>query len=166
MGNPKSEALLRVLENPENLKMMNSAELTLHADQSKKDLFAQKEELFFAMEEKTHDADLTEKGRNMLRPNDPDAFVLPDLISAFHEIDAAGGDVHARLATKNKIQTEFEQKAQTIHAISQLLKAYCLYQKDVEYVVQDNKVIIVDEHTGRLMTGRRWSARSACCFTG
>jgi preprotein translocase subunit SecA len=157
MGNPRSEALLRVLETPENLKMMNSAELTLHADQSKKDLFAQKEELFFAMDEKTHDADLTEKGRNLLRPNDPDAFVLPDLISAFHEIDAAGGEVRDRVATKNKLQSEFEAKAQTIHAIAQLLKAYCLYQKDVEYVVQENKVIIVDEHTGRLMTGRRWS---------
>jgi preprotein translocase subunit SecA len=157
LGNPKSEGLLRLLEAPENLKLMNSAELSLLADQSKKDLYAQKEELFFAMDEKSHDADLTEKGRNMLRPNDPDAFVLPDLISAFHEIDAAGGDVHQRLAAKNKLQSEFESKAQVIHAISQLLKAYCLYQKDVEYVVQENKVIIVDEHTGRLMTGRRWS---------
>ena len=157
MGNPRSEGLMRILEAPENLKLMNAAELSLHADQSKKDLFAQKEELFFAMDEKSHDADLTEKGRALLRPNDPDAFVLPDLISAFHEIDAAGGDVHQRLAAKNKLQSEFEAKAQTIHSISQLLKAYCLYQKDVEYVVQENKVIIVDEHTGRLMTGRRWS---------
>src|SRR5262249_44949720 len=58
---------------------------------------------------------------------------------------------------KTKIQTEFEARAQQIHCISQLLKAYCLYQKDVQYVVQGNKVIIVDENTGRLMTGRRWS---------
>ena len=62
-----------------------------------------------------------------------------------------------RLEAKTKLQQEFETKAQRIHAISQLLKAYCLYQKDVQYVVQDNKVIIVDENTGRLMTGRRWS---------
>ena len=62
-----------------------------------------------------------------------------------------------RLEAKTKLQQEFEAKAQRIHAISQLLKAYCLYQKDVQYVVQDNKVIIVDENTGRLMTGRRWS---------
>src|SRR5205823_10459204 len=62
-----------------------------------------------------------------------------------------------RLEIKSKVQADFEAKAQRIHAISQLLKAYCLYQKDVQYVVQENKVIIVDENTGRLMTGRRWS---------
>src|SRR5687767_11933743 len=157
LGNPRSEALLRLLENPENLRLMNTAELQLHADQSKKELYAQKEELFYAIEEKSHDADLTEKGRALINPKDPDAFVLPDLISTFHEIDAAGGDVHKRMEMKAKLQADFEAKAQTIHTISQLLKAYSLYVKDVQYVVQDNKVIIVDENTGRLMTGRRWS---------
>ncbi len=157
MGNPRSEELLRMLEDPENLRMMNTAELQLHADQSKKDLYAQKEELFYAMDEKSHDADLTEKGRTLLSPEDPDAFVMPDLITGFHEIDSGPGDVHQRLDMKNKLQADFEAKAQTIHAISQLLKAYSLYLKDVQYVVQDNKVIIVDENTGRLMTGRRWS---------
>src|SRR5207245_951295 len=125
---------------------------------SKKDLYAQKEELFFAMDEKSHEADLTEKGRNFLSPQDPDAFVLPDLASAFNEIDSGPeADVHKRLEAKTKLQAEFEAKAQRIHCISQLLKAYCLYLKDVQYVVQENKVIIVDENTGRLMTGRRWS---------
>src|SRR5216117_247517 len=79
MGQPRSEGLLKLLEDPENLRLMNKAELEMHADQSKKELYAQKEELFFAMEEKSHDADLTEKGRNFLSPKDPDAFVLPDL---------------------------------------------------------------------------------------
>ncbi len=137
---------------------MNKAELELHVDQSKKDLYAQKEELFFAMDEKSHEADLTEKGRNFLSPQDPDAFVLPDLASAFNEIDSdPEADVHKRVEAKTKLQAEFEAKAQRIHCISQLLKAYCLYLKDVQYVVQENKVIIVDENTGRLMTGRRWS---------
>jgi preprotein translocase subunit SecA len=158
MGNPRSEGLMRMLEDPDNLRRMTKAELELHADQSKKDLYAQKEELFFAMDEKSHDADLTEKGRGYLSPKDPDAFVLPDLISAFHEIDSGPEqDPHKRLEMKTKVQTEFEAKAQQIHCISQLLKAYCLYLKDVQYVVQENKVIIVDENTGRLMTGRRWS---------
>jgi preprotein translocase subunit SecA len=157
LGNPRSEALMRLLENPDNLRLMNTAELQLHADQSKKDLYAEKEELFYAIEEKSHDADLTEKGRTLINPKDPDGFVLPDLISAFHEIDAAGGDVHKRMEMKAKLQADFEAKAQTIHTMSQLLKAYSLYLKDVQYVVQDNKVIIVDENTGRLMTGRRWS---------
>src|SRR5213592_2302892 len=158
MGQPRSEGLLKLLENPENLRLMNKAELELHADQSKKELYAQKEELLFAMDEKSHDADLTEKGRNFLSPKDPDAFVLPDLTMIFHEIDTGPeADARKRLETKAKIQAEFEARAQQIHCIAQLLKAYCLYQKDVQYVVQDNKVIIVDENTGRLMTGRRWS---------
>ena len=158
LGQPKSEGLMRLLENPENLKLMNQAELQLHADQKKIELYAEKEQLFFAIDEKSHEADLTEKGRTHLSPKDPDAFMLPDLTTALHEIDTGPEtDPRKRLEAKNKLQQEFETKAQRIHAISQLLKAYCLYQKDVQYVVQDNKVIIVDENTGRLMTGRRWS---------
>ena len=158
MGQPRSDGLLKLLEDPENLRMMNKAELELHADQSKKELYAQKEELFFAMDEKSHDADLTEKGRNFLSPKDPDAFVLPDLTLVFHDIDARTElDARQRMELKAKVQAEFEARAQQIHCIAQLLKAYCLYQKDVQYVLQDNKVIIVDENTGRLMTGRRWS---------
>ena len=157
-GQPKSEGLMKVLEEPENLRLMNQAELQLHADQKKIELYAEKEELFFAIDEKSHEADLTEKGRNHLSPKDPDAFMLPDLTTALHDIDAGPeADPRKRLEMKTKLQQEFETKAQRIHAISQLLKAYCLYQKDVQYVVQDNKVIIVDENTGRLMTGRRWS---------
>ncbi|MHB8523984.1 MAG: preprotein translocase subunit SecA [Limisphaerales bacterium] len=158
LGQPKSEGLMKVLEDPDKLQMMNKAELELHADQSKKALYEQKEELFFAIDEKGHDADLTEKGRGFMSPKDPDAFVLPDLMVAFHEIDAGPEpDVRKRLESKTKLQTEFDAKAQEIHCISQLLKAHCLYQRDVQYVVQENKVIIVDEHTGRLMSGRRWS---------
>ena len=156
-GTPRSEQLLRLLEDPDNRRRMTQAELSLHADQSKKELYAQKEMLFFAMDEKSHDADLTEKGRGFLSPQDPDAFVLPDLITSFHEIDQRPDDVKIRLQEKAKLQAQFEQRAQQIHTIGQLLKAYALYQKDVQYVVQDNKVIIVDENTGRLMTGRRWS---------
>ncbi len=158
VGQPKSAGLLKVLENPENLRLMNQAELQLHADQKKVELYAEKEQLFFAIDEKSHEADLTEKGRNFLSPKDPDAFMLPDLTTALHEIDTgAEADPRKRLEAKTKVQQEFETKAQRIHAISQLLKAFCLYEKDVQYVVQDNKVIIVDENTGRLMTGRRWS---------
>ncbi|MCU0783059.1 MAG: preprotein translocase subunit SecA [Verrucomicrobia bacterium] len=158
LGQPKSEGLMKVLEDPENLKLMNQAELQLHADQKKIELYAQKEELLFAIDEKSHEADLSEKGRTFMSPKDPDAFVLPDLSTALHDIDVGPEpDARKRLEAKTKLQSEFETKAQKIHAISQLLKAYCLYQKDVEYVVQDNKVIIVDQHTGRLMTGRRWS---------
>ncbi len=157
-GMPKSEGLMKLLENPENLGLMNRAELELHADQKKVQLYAEKEELLFAIDEKGHDADLTEKGRNFLSPNDPDAFMLPDITTLLHEIDTgAETDARKRMEAKTKLQQEYEAKAQRIHCISQLLKAYCLYFKDVQYVVQENKVIIVDENTGRLMTGRRWS---------
>jgi len=157
-GQPRSEALMKILELPENAGMMNRAELTLHQDQKKVDLYREKEELLFAMDEKSHEADLTEKGRNHISPQDPDAFVLPDLTTMLHDVDAgAEPDARKRLEAKAKLQADFEAKAQKIHAISQLLKAYSLYQLDVEYVVQDNKVLIVDQHTGRLMPGRRWS---------
>ena len=157
-GTPRSEALMKILEDPDNLRLMNQAELQLHADQKKTELYAEKEQLLFAIDEKSNEADLTEKGRNFLSPKDPDAFMLPDLTTLLHEIDSQPNlDPRQRVEAKTKLQQEFDSKAQRIHAISQLLKAYALYQKDVQYVVQDNKVIIVDENTGRLMTGRRWS---------
>jgi len=157
-GQPKSEGLMKVLENPENAGLMNRAELELHKDQKKVDLYREKEELIFAMDEKSHEADLTEKGRNFISPQDPDAFVLPDLATLLHDIDnGPETDARKRLELKAKLQADFESKAQKIHAISQLLRAYSLYQLDVEYVVQEGKVIIVDQHTGRLMSGRRWS---------
>jgi len=157
-GQPRSEGLRKLLEIPENAALMNRAELELHKDQKKENLYREKEELIFAMDEKSHEADLTEKGRNFISPEDPEAFVLPDLNTMLHDVDAGPEtDARKRMEIKAKMQSDFEAKAQKMHAISQLLKAYSLYQRDVEYVVQDNKVLIVDQHTGRLMPGRRWS---------
>ena len=158
MGIPRAPGLAKMLEDPENIRLMNKAELELHADQSKKALYAEKEELFYAMDEKTHEADLTEKGRCYMRPEEPEAFLLPDLTVKFHEIDSGSEqDARKRLEAKTKVQQEFETKAVQIHTISQLLKAYSLYQLDVHYVIENGKVVIVDEHTGRPMYGRRWS---------
>ena len=158
LGEPKSARLMKLLEEPQNQKLIDKAELSLHADQSKKELYDQKEELFFGIEEKSHDADLTEKGRSFLNPKDSEAFMLPDLTEAQHGIDTNESlDAKSRIAAKTKLQDEFKSKAETIHITGQLLKAYSLYIRDVAYVVQENKVIIVDEHTGRAMPGRRWS---------
>ena len=158
LGQPKSEGLMRLFEDPENQKRVQMYEVELHGDQSKKVLYEEKEKLFFAIEEKSHEADLTEKGREFISPTDPEAFVLPDLATMFSQIDSgAEADPRKRLEAKAKLQAQFEERAQIIHAISQLLKAYCIYERDVQYVVQDNKVVIVDENTGRLMSGRRWS---------
>ncbi|HAV63165.1 MAG TPA: preprotein translocase subunit SecA, partial [Verrucomicrobiales bacterium] len=158
LGQPRSEGLARLLEDPELVKMMNKAELFLHTDQTKKMLYAEKEELFFAMAEKSHEADLTEKGREFLSPNEPDAFMMPDLINGFHEIDSDNAlSTQQRLEKKARLQEAFDKRGQTIHIISQLLKAYCLYLIDVHYIIENGKVVIVDEHTGRKMPGRRWS---------
>ncbi len=158
LGQPKNRALMRAMEDPELRRAMEKAELKTYEDTQKKDLFALKEDLYFFIEEKSHDADLSEKGRNFLSPDDPDAFVLPDLATLYSEID---GDKTATDQEKQQKKAELQDRlsfqGQRIHQISQLLRAYCLYEKDVEYVVEENKVVIVDSQTGRKMPGRRWS---------
>ncbi|HEY1769664.1 MAG TPA: preprotein translocase subunit SecA [Chthoniobacterales bacterium] len=158
LGQPRNKQLLRMMEDPEKRKSIDKAELSFYQDTRKEELFALKEELFFTMDEKSHEADLSENGRAFLNPDDPDSFVLPDLISEFTDID-----LNRTLsdAEKDKLKTDKQQacdtQAEQIHNISQLLRAYCLFEKDVAYVVEENKVVIVDEYTGRKMPGRRWS---------
>ncbi len=157
MGMPKNKQLMKMLEEPETRRIVDEAELKMLADNSKKEQIAMKEELFFSIDEKQHDSDLTEKGRKYLNPQDPDAFVIPDLVTALQEIDAQGASDADKEKHKQVIQQQFDERSEKIHNIAQLLRAYCLFEKDVEYVVQDGKVMIVDEFTGRLMPGRRWS---------
>ncbi|MFP6899407.1 MAG: SEC-C metal-binding domain-containing protein, partial [Opitutales bacterium] len=112
----------------------------------------------YAIDEKDHQADLTDKGRDLVNPEDTEAFVIPDLPSIFMEVDKDESlDNAAKKASKEDAQQDFEKKSENIHCIGQLLRAYGLYEKDKQYVVQNGKVIIVDENTGRLMSGRRWS---------
>ncbi|MEM9479902.1 MAG: preprotein translocase subunit SecA [Verrucomicrobiota bacterium] len=158
LGQPRNRGLLRLMEEPANRKAMEQAELSMLQDQQKKALFELKEELFFTIDEKAQDADLSEQGRSFLNPDDPDAFVLPDLATEFAGIDGEEGlsDVQ-KAKKKEELQSKLDSQGEKIHAINQLLRAYCLYERDVQYVVEDNKVIIVDEGTGRKMVGRRWS---------
>jgi len=158
MGQPKHPGLLKLKTNPDNLRRLNDSEMELHKDQTKKELYAQKEHLFFALDEKSHDADLSEKGREFLNPNDTEAFMMPDVVTAHHEIDVNESlTPQQRLAEKQRVQAESEERGERIHVTSQLLKAYCIYERDQQYIVAENKVVIVDEHTGRAMEGRRWS---------
>jgi preprotein translocase subunit SecA len=158
VGEPRNKGFLRLMEDPEMRRLVDKAELSFYQDTQKEALVALKEELFYTIEEKQHEADLTEKGRSYMNPDDPDAFVLPDLINEFTDIDLdASLDDAAKVEAKAKRQQQFDAQAERIHNISQLLKAYCLYEKDVEYVVEENKVLIVDQFTGRKMPGRRWS---------
>ncbi len=158
LGQPRNKQLLRMMEDPEKRKAIDKAELSFYQDTRKEELFALKEELFFTMDEKSHEADLSEQGRAFLNPDDPDSFVLPDLISEFTDIDlnrTLSDDEKDRMKTER--QEQCDKQAEQIHNISQLLRAYCLFEKDVAYVVEENKVVIVDEYTGRKMPGRRWS---------
>lgn len=158
LGQPKNRGLLRAMEDAERRKVMQKVELSFYQDTQKTELFKAKEDLYYTIDEKSHEADLSEMGRSYLNPDDPDAFVLPDLATLYSEIDGniALSD-EERAAKKDELQAKLDVQGQRIHNIAQLLRAYCLYEKDVAYVVKDNKVVIVDENTGREMPGRRWS---------
>jgi len=158
LGMPKNKQLLRLQENPEWRKLLDKIDVEMHSDFNKDELYKYKEELYFVIDEKNHQADLTEPGRKQLRPDDPDAFVLPDLASRFIDIEKDHNlSPEQKEQAKRDAQSRYEVVSEDIHALSQLLRAYALYERDVEYVVQEGKVVIVDENTGRIMTGRRWS---------
>src|SRR6201982_3546074 len=158
LGQPRNKQLLRMMEDPDKRRAVDKAELSFYQDTRKEELFQLKEELFFTIDEKSNEADLSEQGRIFLNPDDPNAFVLPDLINEFTEIDL---DEAISPEEKDRRKAERQQhcdaQAERIHNISQLLRAYCLFEKDVQYVIEENKVVIVDEFTGRKMPGRRWS---------
>ena len=158
LGMPKNKLLLRLQENPEWRKLLDKTDVEMHSDFNKDELYKYKEELFFVIDEKNHQADLTEPGRTRLRPDDPDAFVLPDLATRFIDIEKDTAlTPEQKEQAKRESQQRYEVVSEDIHALSQLLRAYALYERDVEYVVQEGKVVIVDENTGRIMSGRRWS---------
>ena len=158
LGQPRNRMLMRFMEEPENRRLIEKSELSFYQDAQKKELFELKEELYFVIDEKGNDADLMEIGREFLSPGDPESFTLPDLGSVFADIDTnLELSPEEKIAAKEEAQDRMSVQAEKIHNISQLLKAYCVYEKDVQYVVKDGKVIIVDDNTGREMPGRRWS---------
>ena len=158
LGQPRNRQLMRFMEEPEMRKLLEKAELSFHQDAQKKELFELKEELYFVIDEKGHDSDLMEMGREFLSPGDPESFTLPDLGTLYADIDTDPNlPEEKKITAKEALQVRMDQQAEKIHNISQLLKAYCVFEKDVQYVVKDDKVIIVDENTGREMPGRRWS---------
>jgi preprotein translocase subunit SecA len=159
MGHPKNKQLLRLMETGDWRKRLDKTETELNSDLNKDELYKIKEELFYVIDERQHQADLTEIGRSRLRPDNPDAFVLPDLATEFSDIEKElTVSPEDREAKKLTAQQRYADVSEDIHAISQLLRAYSLYERDVEYVVTpDGKVMIVDENTGRVMPGRRWS---------
>ena len=113
--------------------------------------------LYFIIDEKSNIVDLSDKGRNELSPNNPDDFIIPDLGEIFHDLDAGDMDSKEVMIKKEEAQLLHSERSDQIHTINQLLRAFSLFFKDEEYIVKDGKVQIVDEHTGRIMHGRRYS---------
>ena len=158
LGMPKNRQLMRLLEDGAILKRLEKTESFIRSDQNRGLLQEVQEDLYYVIDERTNESDLTEQGRNEIGPDNPEMFVLPDLLDNLHSIDNnTDMSEDDKVKAKQAFQEEFGIRTETIHNISQLLKAYSLFEKDVHYVVQDNKVLIVDEHTGRLMPGRRFS---------
>lgn len=158
-GLPKHKRLTKLLQEPEYLKLMKETELLYLRDQGQR-MHEIDDELYYTIDEKNHNVDITEKGRQMLctAQEDPNAFVIPDVAT---ELSLIEGDSNLSPEEKQKRKDElyvlYSERSERIHAINQLLVAFSLYEKDVEYVVQDGKVLIVDEFTGRILEGRRYS---------
>jgi len=157
-GSPKNRQLLKMQEDGNIRKILEYIELQMMSDLRREDRYKLMEELYFSIDEKGHEIDLREKGRQLISPKDPDEFILPDLILSIQDIEADESlTADEKERKKEKVQADYNEKSEKIHNLNQLLKAYSLFEKDVDYVVQDNKVLIVDEFTGRLMPGRRYS---------
>src|SRR5438067_12468665 len=142
LDQPRNKQLMRMMEDPDKRRAIDKAELSFYGDTRKEELFQLKEELFFTIDEKSNEADLSEQGRVFLNPDDPNAFVLPDLISEFTEIDL---DPELPDDEKDKKKAERQQhcdaQAERIHNISQLHRAYCVLEHEVQYVIEDNKFV-------------------------
>ena len=155
---PRHKRLMKMLQETGVKNLMNQVENDYLRE---KKLHELDEELLYVIDEKQHAIDLTEEGRDLLGRSEgsgADMFLLPDLSEESHEIDGRD-DLNAgeKELEKEKLRNIFSERSDRIHTITQLLRAYSLYERDVEYVVQDQKVMIVDEFTGRLMAGRRYS---------
>jgi preprotein translocase subunit SecA len=154
-GAPKNKRFAKALQEVGVKKLIRHVESDYLRDKKMHEL---DEELYYAIDEKHHTIDLTDKGREHLSPNDPDMFTLPDIGEKIHEINTDTTlSVTEKESLKEKASQEYSEKSDRVHSISQLLRAYSLYERDVEYVVDNGKVLIVDEFTGRLMPGRRYS---------
>ena len=158
LGMPKNKQFHRLNEVPAFRREVDKFDLEMNSDFNKEQRYALKEELYYVIDEKQQQADLTERGRTLMSPDDPDAFMLPDLPTQFIEIDKQENlSAEENQNAKFEAETFFQTTSERIHCISQLLRAYSLYERDKEYVVQAGKVNIVDQNTGRVMPGRRWS---------
>ena len=156
-GLPKNKALIKYLSE-EGIKQLLQKTENFYMQDNNKQMPEVDAELWFVIEEKNNQIELTEKGVAYISGDqDQDFFVLPDIGSEIAKIESKNLEIEEEAAEKDVLFKDFSVKSERIHTLNQLLKAYTLFEKDVEYVVMDNKVMIVDEQTGRIMDGRRYS---------
>jgi preprotein translocase subunit SecA len=157
-GLPKNKALIKYLSEPGIRSLLTKTESYYLQDQQK-EMPKVDEELFFVIDERNNSIELTDKGIETITKSGEDSnfFVMPDLATDLVELDKSDLDSEAKILKKEEIIQNFTIKSERLHSLNQLLKAYTLFEKDVEYIVQDGKVKIVDEQTGRVLDGRRYS---------
>ena len=157
-GLPKHKRLTKILQEPEYLKLRQETELEFLKDRGMR-MPEIDDELYYTIDEKNHQIDITEKGRQLLctAQEDSEMFVIPDITAELSALENQPLSTEEKHLAENEIHLKFAERSDRIHTISQLLRAYSLYERDVEYVVQDGKILIVDEFTGRILDGRRYS---------
>ncbi len=156
-GLPKNKALIKFLSE-EGVKQLLQKTENFYMQDNNREMPKVDEDLLFVIDEKNNQIELTDKGVDYLSgEGDRDFFVMPDIGGEIAKIENQDLDIEKEAELKEDLFKEFGVKSERIHTMSQLLKAYTLFEKDVEYVVMENKVLIVDEQTGRIMDGRRYS---------
>ena len=155
---PKNKALIKYLSEPGIKAGMLKTE-EIYMEQNNKRMPEATEPLYFVIDEKLKSVELTDKGIELITGNaaDPTLFVLPDIAAQLSELETQGLNDEDKLAKKDELLNNYAIKSERVHTINQLLKAYTMFEKDTDYVVLDGQVKIVDEQTGRIMDGRRWS---------
>jgi preprotein translocase subunit SecA len=157
-GLPKNKALIKFLTQ-EGVKQLLQKTENFYMQDNNREMPKVDKELLFVIDEKNNSIELTDKGIEILsgKGGDPNFFVLPDISTEIGKVDKSEDTEEEKLKLKEEIYREFSMKSERIHTMNQLLKAYTLFEKDVEYVIMDGKIMIVDEQTGRVMDGRRYS---------
>ncbi len=158
-GLPKYQPLIKFLSEQGMKQLMQKAE-NYYMQDNEREMHIVTDELYFVISEQQHSVDMTDKGHDLLANavSNPDFFVLPDVGSQIAEIQKNTElSAEERQEKKDALMEDYSLKSERVHTVIQLLKAYAMFQKDVDYIVIDNKVKIVDEQTGRIMEGRRWS---------
>ena len=155
---PKNKPLIKFLSEPGIKAGMLSTE-EIYMENNNRRMHEATDPLYFVVDEKLNSVDLTDKGNEWLasQVNDPDLFILPDIATVLSQIDHSGKTDEEKLEEKDRIFNDYATKSERVHTIQQLLKAYTMFNLNDEYVIQDGEIKIVDEQTGRIMEGRRWS---------